>query len=245
MVFREAGKMLLSGGNPYDVVVSCTQGYLGFYNPVWTLIPLLPLVILPIRWGWAGTNLAYLAVLVGAGRRWRWGIHGTLAMAVAVHTLMNVVEGQVEWLVLLGALIGGPIGFLLMATKPQLGLGFMAYSLWEDRRYWKRLAAKVGVLLVAGAGNLWLYGLPKWGDVAARDWNLSGALWPWSLLVGLPVLAYAMRTGKEALAGSSSVLLSPYAAWRSWWFIGLGLGGWWLVGFSALTWLLVVAQWIR
>jgi hypothetical protein len=208
--FRPASLALLSGQSPYTVY--------GFYNAPWTLIPLVPFAILPepVGRGMVATLgivcFAYVGIRLGA----RPIVLGLFLLSPPVlHSMLN---GNVDWLALLGAVVTPKLGLVLLATKPQIGIGVMVFLLVESWRQggYRRVVSDVWPLAVLAVLSVVLYG--PWPLRFGREvdlwWNAS--LWPGSIPFGLAFLAAALSRRRIQSALVASPLLSPYVLLHSW-----------------------------
>lgn len=208
--FRPAALALLAGHSPYSIP--------GYFNAPWTLIPLLPFAVMPEQVGRGALALAgflcfaYAAVRLGAKPV-------TLALFLfSPPVLHSTLNGNLDWLALLGAVLPHNIGLLLLATKPQIGAAVIVLWLFEAwhqggaRRvvhdFWP-LAALTGLSLAVF--GLWPL---RFGREVDLWWNAS--LWPASIPFGLAFLAIALTRRRIRPALVASPLLSPYVLLHSW-----------------------------
>lgn len=208
--FRPAALALLSGRSPYSVS--------GYFNAPWTLIPLLPFAVMPEAVGRGALALAgllcfaYAAVRLGAKPM-------TLALFLfSPPVLHSTLNGNLDWLALLGAVLPHNIGLLLLATKPQIGAAvilFWFFEAWREGGL-RRVAHDFWPLAALTAASLILYGLwpLRFGREVDLWWNAS--LWPASIPFGLAFLAVALTRRKIRPALVASPLLSPYVLLHSW-----------------------------
>jgi hypothetical protein len=208
--FRPAALALLVGRSPYSVS--------GFFNAPWTLLPLLPLAILPEAVGRGLLAIGGLACFAYAGVK--LGARPvTLALFLSsppvIHSLLN---GNVDGLALLGAVVPAQLGLLLLATKPQIGLAVIVFRLVESWRTGglKRLATDAWPLAAFSLLSLILFG--PWPLRFSREidlwWNAS--LWPTSIPFGLALLALALSRRQLRHSLVASPMLSPYVLLHSW-----------------------------
>ncbi|MGE5123251.1 MAG: hypothetical protein ACM3H7_01950 [Acidobacteriaceae bacterium] len=213
---RSGALALLSGKNPYDG---------NFYNAPWSLIPILPLAVLPERVGGA---ILFLAGLVGYFvllRKLNANIFTTLIFIFSPPVLENLRLGNIEWLVMLGYLMPPQIGLFFVLMKPQVGFAMAIYWLVEA---WRNggvrqvlkifLPVTIATLLSLVIFGLWPLKMSRAIDVF---WNLS--LWPLSIPIGLVLLTLAIRRRKASFAYMASPFLSPYVTLYSYGTVILGL----------------------
>lgn len=207
--FYPALSVFLAGGNPYTVP--------GYVNPPWLLLVLAPLGWLPPVWGAVAldalTLLGLAALCFKARRPW---LLLPLAIAFPMATLLWTVS--VDGLSLCGLALGGPLGLLLLATKPQVAV--MVGAVWAGKAWraggW-RLTARLLAPTAAAAGlGAWLY--PGWlpAMLAAAQWSHRTTGFPWYLPLGAALLWLAVRRGREDWAALANIMLAPFANIQSW-----------------------------
>jgi hypothetical protein len=234
-----AVQALVAGRSPYVGT--------GFVNPPWTLLPLLPFAA-DVTAGRAGVFVLSLAVYAVVAVRWGASpvALGLFLMSPTVlHTLLN---GNLEWLVLLGLLLPPRWGLFLMVIKPQVGAGVAVWWIvgaWRTGG-WPEMIRTVSPVMAALATSLVLFGL--WPLRAAGHpgqwWNAS--LWPWGLPLGLGLLGYGVWKRDVRAALAAAPFCSPYVLLHAWtgavlalvgrtWMLVLVVGGLWgLVLLAAL-----------
>lgn len=191
--FWSAGKLLVTGGSPYDVpahiamqrsVYASGTGHLGyFYPPVFELwsYPLGLLGYFPALFVWTAAGLtAYVA----AARLWL-GQLSLRAVVIAVAAfpaiLLAVTHGQTSlfvsallggglWLVTAGRKVLGGVLLGLAVIKPQFGV-LIPLVLLAGREWRAIFAATASALLSAGLATL-CFGVDEW----ARWQSVSGAV---------------------------------------------------------------------
>ena len=208
--FRPAALALISGHSPYHIG--------GFLNPPWALLPLTPLALLPEPVGRAA--LLLLSLLAFAFTAYRLGAK-PVAMALfllsppVLHCLLN---GNLDWLVLLGFVMTPRIGLFLVSIKPQVGAAVALFWLVEA---WRRGGGREIVrvfwpVTVCTLASFVLYGLwpLSFQDQLTQWWNAS--LWPFSIPVGLALLAAAFHHRRIEYAMGAGPCLSPYVLLHAW-----------------------------
>ncbi|HOA25681.1 MAG TPA: hypothetical protein PKI52_16850 [Aggregatilineales bacterium] len=208
--FRPAARAMLLTGDPYQVE--------GFFNPPWTVLPMIPLAFLPEQIGAALMFVAGLAGFAFAAHRLGASpiVLGAFILSPPVmHSLLN---GNIDWLPLVGFVLPPQIGLFFILIKPQMGLAvalFWLVEAWREGglREVIRVFGPVGAAL---ALSLALYGL--WPLRSSQEvglwWNAS--LWPMSIPIGLALVAAAVRSRRIEYAMGAAPCLSPYVLLHAW-----------------------------
>jgi hypothetical protein len=120
--------------------------------------------------------------------------------------------------------------------KPQMGFAMAIYWLvqaWKTGGIKKVALTFAPVVTVFGLSFLffgnWITN--RQPDLTAAIWNTS--LWPWSIPIGLVLLAISLRDMRQDFAMAASPFMSPYVAYYSW--VGV------LAGFLGDEYILIVA----
>jgi len=217
LTYRPAALALLRGHNPYAADVAPDAP---FAAAPWGLLPLIPLAVLPLEIGSALLLLTSLAAFALAAR---WLGAGPVALGAfvlsppVVHCLLN---GNIEWLPLLGFSLPPQIGLFFIAVKPQTGFAvglFWLVEAWRGggprqvlRVFAPATAAMLGSLLLFGP---WPFHL---NDLLIIAHRFNASLWPTSIPVGLVLIVTAVRQRRIEYAMPASPCLSPYALFHSW-----------------------------
>jgi hypothetical protein len=256
--WRPAALLLLSGRSPYD----CKW----FFGPPWAIFPLLPLALLPETIGRLILLLlcfilfALAALRLGAGRL---SLIIFLLSPVVLHSLST---GNLDALVLFGAVLPPWLGLFFVSVKPQMGLPlalFWAVEAWRVGGY-RRVVGTFAPVSLALSLSFALYGLwpLRATSLAGSNWNAS--LWPWSIPIGLALLARSLKRRRpsprltcacgpsagspgERPALAAGPFISPYVSFQSYsacllalvdrprWLCAASAGLWALVAISAYT----------
>lgn len=199
--FAPAGRDWL---HPYDHL---------FHNPPWVAPVLWPLAVLPLRIGFVMSGLLAIAMAVWLisqeGGSWL-AILATLLSPAFICTLIN---GNIEWLPLLGIVIGNAWGVPLLLAKPQAG-GVAALLFFKraefDWRFWLPSVGVVAVsLLIWG---WWPSQIPLLPDHFG-EWNVS--IFPWGVPLGIVCVWLAWKHDSLRWALLAGTLLSPYFSFAS------------------------------
>jgi len=210
LYWRPAALAMLTGHNPHDVA--------GHYAPAWSLLPLLPLALLPTRVGLAAMSGLAVGVYYFSARKLGASIIvAGMMVGNPAWLIFNLMNPNIDWMVALGyALPASLPAALLLVTKPQLGMGvFLVDALGNKRR----------ALAVCGAFALTvlLYGpyFLAWGNPMGSDLNAS--LFPYSLPFGAILMVVSLWRKSRALALFAVPLMSPYISYSALPVVLLGL----------------------
>jgi hypothetical protein len=208
--FRPAALALLKGESPYTVY--------GFYNAPWTLIPLIPLAILPEQIGRAALFVTSVISLTFIA----WKLGGNkltiLLLLLSPPALHGFLNGNIDWLAMYGFILPPQIGLFFIAIKPQVGVAVAVYWLWRTWQEggWQAVLRTFLPFLVILMITFILFGLwpLRYQREIALWWNAS--LWPLSLPVGLALLIASIKKDRLEYAIGASPCLSPYVLFHSW-----------------------------
>jgi hypothetical protein len=124
--FRPAALQMIRFQTPYSIE--------GFYNPPWTLLPLIPFALLPERLG--GMVISFFTLLGYGYAAYRMGAR-PLTLAILLTSppaLMAVYNANVEWLAVLGFILPPYLGLFFVMMKPQIGAGVALFWLIQAFR---------------------------------------------------------------------------------------------------------------
>jgi len=179
-----------------------------FANPPW-IMALLPHAWLPLRLGNALNFLLNIVLIIVAVRA-AGGGRMALALTLTSPLFFDLARtNNVDWIPLLGFVIGPAWGLPFLAAKPQ-ALGGAAVVWVADalrRRAWRVFLPLAAVLLVSFAWGFWPAHLNIPKDVM---WNF--APWPWGLPLGGWLLYRAVKNNDPYLGAASTPFLVPYLA---------------------------------
>jgi hypothetical protein len=236
--YRPAALALLSFHSPYAPEVAREAP---FAAAAWGLLPLIPLALLPLKFRRAILLLASLIFFAFSAKKLganRVGVALFLLSPPVIHCLLN---GNIDWIPILGFVLPLQIGLFLITVKPQIGFAVAIYWLFQT---WREggiepvvktfLPVSMTLLASFGLFGLWPFQTTRVLTIA-QDYNAS--LWPISIPIGLVliVLAIRLKQAKWAMAASVSHLMyfsipgtarwshSPAELWsklRQWWDCG-------------------------
>ena len=189
-------------------------------NPPWAIVFIAPLALLPIQIGrgiWFA--MGFFAYVFAAYRLGARGI-GLIAFMVSPPVLHGLLNANVDWMVLIGAVIPLQWGLLMLSVKPQVGAFAGLYLLYRE---WREnglpgVAKAVTPTVVLTIAFMFVYGL--WFMEIVRDsaWALNvrnDTLWPWSIPFGLIALYLTWKRKDVSWSIAAGPLLFPYASFHS------------------------------
>lgn len=235
-MLRSAAASAMDLQNPY------TAGP-GFYNPPWMLLLMAPFATIPQSTAFVVWTLLGLGCYALAFRRMGVAWPAVVALIFSPLAVGNLMFGNYDWLILLGATLPPVFGIWFVALKPQVGAVLaLLWTWWAAKKGLRSLA--ILVLPVAAAiviSFLLGYRLP---DSGAMRW--SADIWPWGVPVGAGLAYFAFRRSDPVLALAAAPFLSPYVVWHSWiaallpltrnrWALAAGIIGSWVLFWWAFT----------
>lgn len=230
--YRSAALKLLSFNNPYHIEK--------FFNPPWALIPVIPFALLPVRIGnaiWSASSLfafGFVARKLGAS----WFV--TLVFLVLPHTLYNLIQINLDWVVALGFLLPPQIGLFFILIKPQLGAFLALYWLIEAWRTGgiKKVTHEFGPIAIVFLLSFIIFGfyLTKAQFMILYE---DKHFWPITVPIGLMLMYISIRDKKPGYSIACAPLLSPYIQLYSWPIAILGL-----LPDNLWTFTLIVSVWL-
>lgn len=218
--FRPASLDLLYTGNPYKNYV---------YSPPWLYILIMPLALLPDHIGGA---------IISTITMWTFGFvahkFGAKPMMIALllftpYVLFNALDGQVDFLIVLGFLMPPQIGLFLVAIKPQIGIGIALY--WLVEAYQMGGVCKViktfAPVAVISLISMVFFGIwsivPRFDAFLGKNYNWDASVFPFGLPIGLALLIHAIQKKDHFKAIAAGPLMAPYLGVYSWAVPLLGL----------------------
>lgn len=201
--FRPATLAMLSGRSPYGS---------GFYNAPWSLLPFIPIALLPYpvsRFAFFLLSTAGFAYLIRSLTNNPLSI---ILFMTSVPVVFCLNDGTLDWITMLGFVAPAPFALILASIKPQIGAGIAVFWLVES---WRKGGARLvfwnflPVILLLTASFIfygpWILNVSILMDI---NWNLS--IFPYTIPVGLYLLIVSIVRRDPRPAMASGILLSPY-----------------------------------
>lgn len=239
-ILRQACFALISGQNPYLI----GQGELRFFNPIWTLIPLLPIAFLPSLVGLIVNAVISMVALAFITRRLNLTIWEFFWIAISPIHINSMIFGNIEWLPLMGILFPSPVAMIFYAMKPQATAGLIVLTLaiqWKTARL-KGLLCTLAPTFVLMVVSLVLWGLPP--IPSANNPGLR-SLFPFSLLAGIPALILALQKKDMRLAAFVGPFISPYVTFHGYLPALFPFRGKWLIFAVLISFIPVILGYVN
>ena len=225
--YRPAAREVLSLRSPYNIAI--------YHSPPWSVIPILPLALLPERIGY-GINFS-LAIAATAFVAYRLGAKPMMILVLlfSYPILFMASYGQVDWLIYLGFLLPPKWGLFLVLIKPQISIGLVIYWFIQALREGGIKKAAVTFLPVSIALLLSFLVFGNWFQSSFTETGkiFNASLWPQSIPIGIVILITAVRQRSVNLAIIASPFLSPNLAPHGWGVALLALSPYTLELFAA------------
>lgn len=212
-----------------------------YSNPPWLAIILLPVAMLPFRWGWAIISVLTIILPILVLKKWQGSvvIIQIFLVALSPPTLYILIHGQIDAIILSGVLLPVQFWWLVAFTKPQVAIGLL---FGVPRNKLKQVIIITSMVILISFilfGNWVLDLLIQPAEYIQMTHNIWLGIWPLQVPVGVALLVLGISRKKESLLVGASPFLSPYAATSS--FLGI-----WVAMISYLkTWqsIIVFLSW--
>lgn len=216
--YRPAALAMARGESPYSVDI--------YYAAPWGAALLIPFALLPYGLGrflLFLVSIASFAAVPIALQRPETGIRVSPPVFVLFMTSAAVVgclnNGNIEFLPLLAVICPPWLGLILLAIKPQVGVGlaiFWGIQIWRHKGPGAALRAFLPVSLMLSASFI-IYGVWPLRFSQTLAWSVDNtALFPWGFPLGVVLLYVAIEAGWKSTALAASPLLSPYVLQFTW-----------------------------
>lgn len=208
--FRPAALEILHGRSPYNAE--------GFFNPPWAAILLIPFAILPENVGRAVMVIAALAVYAYVAHKLGGNKLTIGLLLLSPPVLHGLLNGNIDWLAVLGVVLPAWLGLFFLAIKPQIGMIVVLYLFFAEWRKGGPLRVlktflPVGLASVASIAIFgpWFLDIPGVDEIA-----INASLLPLALPIGLALTVTAIRKNEIRYSMIASPMLSPYLLLHSW-----------------------------
>jgi hypothetical protein len=209
--FQGASQRILKGLPLYGEKV--THAY--YSNPPWVALFLIPLSIMPFRWGWASLIVLSAILLLILCRRWRFGMIKIILTLLSPAVFYLFLHGEIDALVLGGLLLPREAWYLVAVTKPQVAIGLLLGV--RKKKIIRAFAVTLLLLLL----TFIIFGfwpskiLQQETPFLGAAHNLWVGLWPFQIPAGVALLLLGIKRNDEKFLIAASPFLSPYAATSS------------------------------
>ncbi|MFQ5943557.1 MAG: hypothetical protein ACE5JF_08395 [Anaerolineales bacterium] len=193
----------------------------GFPQAPWAAAIVFPIANLPDRLATAFTNGICMLVLAAVARKYRGPEWSAILVYLSPPGFSFFVNGQTEWLVLLGLTFYNGLDPILLLIKPQVAAGVLLPRLIRAGDSWKTYIVPGAIFVVLSLVVWPLWPVRLWQSFSpvliGSEWNASA--WPWGIAVGVVLLWIAYRTRDDFWGVVASPFLFPYVNWPS--YLGL------------------------
>ncbi|NMB87329.1 MAG: hypothetical protein GYA17_03150 [Chloroflexi bacterium] len=197
------------------------------------MLPIYPLSLLPVRVGGVLLSLACLFTLgYVAYRRGAKPLALALFICAPQVQFMAINGDYIDVLSALGFVLPPQIGLFFVLAKPQSGAAvalFWAVEAWRKGKA-REVARVFAPVTLAYALQLVCYSPNMLDALLTRAPHMVGMgayhdanIWPYGVILGIFLLAYAIRKGDIGPAILSSACFTPYLGFYSWPVALLGL----------------------
>ena len=198
--FRPATLAILRGESPYSIK--------DFHNAPWTLLPFIPLAVLPHRLGRLGLFLFGFLSFVYIAFRLKAKPPSLLLFLTSFPVVACLYGGGLDWLPMLSFVTPAPVSLLFAAMKPQVGIGvglFWLIDAWLTGGI-KRVVWDFVPVVVFLLGSFAHYGFWIGNSLGKWDCPVNAALFPYLIPIGL----YLLYMRQKPAAMASCICFSPY-----------------------------------
>ena len=225
--YRPAAIRVLNLESPYLVSI--------FHSPPWTVLPIIPLALLPTQVGFA-INFS-LSIAATSYVAYRMGAKplAILFLLLSYPVLFMAAYGQIDWLIYLGFLMPPQFGLFFVLIKPQVSIGIVLFWGIEAFRCGgvKQVFRVFWPVSLALGMSFLFFGNWFQSSFTEIERGFNASFWPQSIPIGIVLLFHALRKRNAHLSMATSPFLSPYLAPHGW---GVAL-----LGLSSSQWECVVA----
>lgn len=209
-VFRPAARAVMRLQSPFSIE--------GYFNAPWSILPLIPLALLPEKVGYALLILLNLMAFAYTARRLGAELIVIPVFLISPPVLHSLLNGNIDALAVLGFILPPQIGLFFVMIKPQMGIAVAAYWLIEIWRKggFREVLRVFSPILAISLSSFVLFGLWPLNFHAEVGlwWNAS--LWPLSIPFGIILIVIAIRRRRMEYAMVASPCLSPYVLFHAW-----------------------------
>lgn len=215
--FRRASIELLKGKSPYQIT--------SFYNPPWTLFPLLPIALLSPALGSAVIYVLNFISYLFVTFKLKTNFWLIIIFVLYSGMIANSRNGNIEGILAVGYILPPQIGLFFILAKPQMGIAvaiFWAVESWRTGGLEEinRVFLPVGLAYLASFIIFGVY-ISSTTQLADVWWNSS--IFPEGIPIGLVLLIMAIWKREIKFAIAASPFFSPYLTSHTWAIVWLGL----------------------
>lgn len=183
-----------------------------YSNPPWLALLLLPLRIVPYRWGWSILSALSLVSVVVISYKLKIGKIKFIALVLSPPFIYTVLHGQVDAIIMLGVLLPPKWWGVVALTKPQTVGGLIIQSLRRENIFKGFIILFIFLVITILLFGIWpldLINQPK--PFVSDHHNIWYGLWPFQVVVGIVLLLHSISTKKFLYQLAASPFMMPYA----------------------------------
>ena len=231
VIYESAVNRFIRGDNPYNL-----PGRHQFHNPPWILLVYLPFTLLPYPFGSALFMVVGFVVYLYIYSRYNSSLLSAAFYLLSAPVVWGLLGGQISWIILIGLLLPPQYGLFLILAKPQMGC--LVALIWFIEAYRERRIIRTFLPVTVAFGlSFVFYGFwpLNWVTLVETEpmwW------WPYSLILGIPLLWHTLKKQEVCLALCTSPLLSPHTCLHSW------CGGMLIVSHPVTMALVSIGTWV-
>lgn len=230
---------MINGQSPYTIEI--------YYAAPWAAWLLVPFAILPYSLGRLLTFLLGLAAFAIVA--WRAGATpaATIIFLCSAAVIGCLNNGNIEWMPLLGLICPPWLGMILLAVKPQVGIGlgvFWVITTWRESG-WRQVMWTMAPVMALLVISILIYGLWPLRFRQTLAWSVDNtALGMQAIFIGAVLLVRSLRTRDQAMALAAGPFLSPYVLQFTWsaCLVGLLTHPWELLAAVVCLWIPVLVR---
>lgn len=208
--FYPAAREILHGRSPYTIK--------GFFNPPWAALLLIPFAIFPEAVGRALMVIAALAAYAYVAHKLGANKLTIALLLLSPPSLHGIMNGNIDWLAVLGVVLPPWLGLFFLAIKPQVGMIVILYLVFAE---WRKggilrvlktfLPVGLASVISIAVFGMWFLAIPRVNEITHNS-----SLLPMILPLGLALTVTAIRKDEIRYSMMASPMLSPYLLLHSW-----------------------------
>lgn len=215
--FRRAALKMLAGESPYQIT--------SFFNPPWTLFPLLPIALLSPALGSAVMYVLNLFSYLFVAIKLKTNFWLIIVFVLLSNMILNSNNGNIEGILAIGFILPPQIGLFFVLAKPQMGIAVAVFWAIESYRTGglEKIIQVFLPVVLAYIISFVIFGVYIKNSVQLADvwWNSS--IFPEGVPIGIILLGIAIWKREIKFAIAASPFFATYLTPHTWAVVWLGL----------------------